>query len=333
MRALMPVALLALAITAAGCGEKSEDSKAAPEELVVVLDYIVNPDHVGLFTALDRGYFEEAGLDVKVEVPSDAAAPVTVLAAGRADIVITYAPEILISRDKGLDVIAIAAMVDEPLTSLMWTAESGVQGVTDLEGGTVVTAGIPYQTEFLEAIAEQAGVDPESIEVPDANFDLVGGLISGSADAALGGYPNVEGVLLSRRGLAPTVQGVDELGVPTYDELVLAANGSALAEDSEPYRLFITALEHGTRAAVADPEAATETIIEAGYDVDPELVRAQIDATLPLLRRSEGERYGQMDLEEWEEFGGFMYDEGALDARPVAADAFTNDYLPGPAPE
>jgi putative hydroxymethylpyrimidine transport system substrate-binding protein len=332
VRALVAAALLALAIAASACGEKEEESGASPDELTVMLDYFVNPDHVGIFTALERGYFEEAGLDVKVEVPSDPADPVKLVAAGRADIGVTYTPEVLISREQDLDVVAIAAIVDEPLTSMMWIAESGVGSVADLEGGTVITAGIPYQTNFMRAIAEEAGIDPESLSIPDQGFDLVSGLVAGSADASLGAFPNIEGVVLERRGLGPTIQVVDELGIPTYDELVLVANGATLAENGEPYRLFIQALERGTREAIADPEAATETIIEAGYEVEPDLVRAQIDATLPLLRRSDGERYGEMDIEEWEDFGGFMYDEGMLKARPVVSEALTNEYIPGPIP-
>lgn len=327
------IALLALTAGASACGEKEESAGGSNERLTVMLDYFVNPDHVGIYTALRRGYFEEAGLEVKVQVPSDPADPVKLVAAGRADIGVTYTPEVLISREQGLDVVAIAAMVDEPLTAMMWTAESGIGSVADLEGGTVITAGIPYQTNFMRAIAEEAGIDPESIAIPDQGFDLVSGLVAGSADASLGAFANVEGVVLSRRGLNPTVQVVDELGIPTYDELVLVANGAELEDDPESYRLFIDALERGTRDAIADPEAATATIIEEGYEVEPDLVRAQIDATLPLLRRSEGERYGQMDIEEWQEFGGFMYDEGMLDARPVIADALTNDLIPGPIPK
>ena len=96
-------------------------------------------------------------------------------------------------------------------------------------------------------------------------------MLSGRADAMLGGFRNIEGVDLAERGEDPRVVPVDELGIPTYDELVLVASRERLAEDPEAIRLFIAALERGTAAAVADPEAATEAVLDAGDGLDPEL--------------------------------------------------------------
>src|SRR5437667_3563735 len=110
---------LAVAALAAGCGEKSESPSAAqPETLTLALDWIVNPDHVGVYEALDKGYFKEAGLDVQPQVPSDTSAPIREVAAGRADLAISYEPEVLLARDQGLPVKAVAAIVPQPLTSM-----------------------------------------------------------------------------------------------------------------------------------------------------------------------------------------------------------------------
>ena len=104
---------LALRARRAGCGEKSGDRApaATPSRSTVALDFYVNPDHAGLFTALERGYFEEAGLDVETQVPSDPSAPIRQVAAGRADLAISYEPEVLLARDQGLPVVAVAALV------------------------------------------------------------------------------------------------------------------------------------------------------------------------------------------------------------------------------
>jgi putative hydroxymethylpyrimidine transport system substrate-binding protein len=123
---------------------------------------------------------------------------------------------------------------------------------------------------------------------------------------------------------------VDELGIPTYDELVLVANSDRVAEDPELLRLFIDALERGTRAAVDDPEAATEAVLAAGEGLEPKLTRAEIDATLPLLLpERESQPYGYMDGREWERFAGFFADRGLIGTRPAASELLTNDLLPG----
>jgi putative hydroxymethylpyrimidine transport system substrate-binding protein len=322
---------LAVSIIALGsaCGEKEEELEGArPEQLELALDFYVNPDHAGIYTALERGYFEDAGLEVEPRVPSDPAAPIKQVAAGEVDLAISYEPEVLLARDQGLDVVAVGALVAEPLTSLIWIEESGLQSVRDLAGRIVATAGIPYQDAFLDAIAVEAGVPAGEIERVDVGLNLLPAVLSGRADAMLGGFENVEGVDLRLRGEDPTVIGVEELGVPTYDELVLVAQGERLAEDPEPIRLFIAVLERGTEAAARDPEAATEAVLAAGEGLDARLTAAEVEATLPLLRRSRDAPFGQMKAEQWERFGGFLYDEGLLSERPNISEALTNELLP-----
>jgi len=261
------LALLALlAFAAAGCGEKEEEisGRGGTEPFTVALDFYVNPDHAGLFTALDRGYFEEAGLDVTTQVPSDPSAPIRQVAAGRVDLAISYEPEVLLARDEGLPVVAVAALVPRPLTSLISLPEAGIASPEDLAGKTIATAGISYQAEFLDAILAEANLSPDDVERVDVGLGLLPAVLSGRADAMLGGFLNIEGVDLAERGRDPRVVPVDELGIPTYDELVLVANSERVESDPEPLRLFIAALERGTREAIADPQAATEAVLEAG---------------------------------------------------------------------
>src|SRR6476646_845627 len=113
--------LVVAAPLVAGCGEKAEDtSPGTVDELTLELDWLVNPDHAGIYEALDQGYFEEAGLDVQPRVPSDPSAPIKEVAAGRVDLAVSYEPEVLLARDQGLPVKAVAAVVPTPLTSLIW---------------------------------------------------------------------------------------------------------------------------------------------------------------------------------------------------------------------
>jgi putative hydroxymethylpyrimidine transport system substrate-binding protein len=333
-RGPLAIAVLTACLLAA-CGEKSEDpGRGEARQLRVALDFYVNPDHAGLFEAAERGYFDEAGLDVETEVPSDPSAPIRQVAAGRADLAISYEPEVILAHDQGLPVKAVAAIVPRPLTSLIWLRETGIRDVADLDGKTIATAGIAYQSVFLEQILGRADLVPDDVHETSVGLNLLPAVLSGSADAMLGGFSNVEGVDLELRGRDPVVVPVDRLGIPTYDELVLVANSDELAENAEPIRLFIAALEHGTRVAARDPAGATETILDAGDGLDPELTNAEIDRTLPLLLPKEGGHpYGYMDPKAWERFAGFFADNGLIDSRPSADDLLTNEYLPGQIPD
>ena len=331
----LALAVLAIALVLAACGEKSEEGGGERESFNLTLDFYPNPDHAGIYMAQKLGYFEEAGLDVSIDTPSDPAAPMKQVAAGRSDLAISYEPEVALAREQGLDVVAVAALVNRPLTSMIWLNKSGIKGVADLKGKTIATAGIPYQDAFLETILARVKLTPDDVKAVNVGFGLLPALVGGSAQAMLGGFLNVEGVDLRERGKGPVVTPVDKLGVPTYDELVLVARRQTLEEDPEKFRLFLAALERGTDAAVSQPGSATTAITEANPDLEPKLAAAEVKATLPLLgARTEGQPYGYMDPKEWETFAGWMRDNGLLDALPTPSELLDNSYLPsGEIPE
>lgn len=329
------LAVLLLALTLGACGEKSEDTTGDREAFSLTLDFYPNPDHAGIYMARKLGYFEEAGLDLSIDTPSDPAAPLKQLAAGRTDLAISYEPEVALAREQGLDVVAVAALVNRPLTSMIWLQSSGVKGVADLEGKTVATAGIPYQDAFLKTILARVKLSPDDVKAVNVGFGLLPALVGGSAQAMLGGFSNVEGIDLRERGKAPVVTPVDKLGVPTYDELVLVARRQSLEADPEKFRLFLAALERGTDAAAEGPGAAAKAITEANPDLEPKLAAAEVKATLPLLAaRTEGQPYGYMDPDEWATFAGWMRDNELIENLPRTSELLDNGYLPsGEIPE
>ena len=241
----------------------------------------------------------------------------------------SYEPEVLLAHDQGLPVKAVAAIVPTPLTSLIWLKASGIKDVKDLRGKTMATAGIPYQEAYLQTILERAGLSTNDVDTVDVQQGLLPAILSGRAQAMLGGFLNVEGVDLELRGKHPTVIPVDELGIPTYDELVLVANARTLDSQSEDIRLFLDALERGTKAAVADPEGATREILDAGTGLDPKITGAEVRKTLPLLLPDSEHPYGYMDPRQWRRFAHFFADHGEIKALPTVDDVLTNDLLPG----
>jgi putative hydroxymethylpyrimidine transport system substrate-binding protein len=330
----LAVVVLAAALGLAACGEKSEETSTEAQPLGLTLDFYPNADHAGIYMAQKLGYFREAGLDVSIDSPSDPAAPLKLVAAGQSDLAISYEPEVALAHDKGLEVIAIGALVNRPLTSLIWLKKSGIKGVGDLKGKTVATAGIPYQEAFLKTILARVKLSPADVKTVNVGFGLLPALIGGSAQAMLGGYSNVEGVDLRQHGLDPVVTPVDKLGVPTYDELVLVANRKKLEEEPERFRLFIVALERGTAAAAKSPKAATKAVLEANHSLDPKLTEAEVKATLPLLSsRLETKPYGYMDPGRWKTFVGWMRDNGLIESLPDPSELLSNSYLSGEIPE
>jgi putative hydroxymethylpyrimidine transport system substrate-binding protein len=331
----LALAVLALSLALAACGEKSEETTGDRESFSLTLDFYPNADHAGIYMAEKLGYFDEAGLNVSIATPSDPSLPIKAVATGRSDLAVSYEPEVALAREQGLDVVAIGALVNRPLTSMIWLDKSGIKGVADLKGKTIATAGIPYQDAFLKTILARAKLSPDDVKAVNVGFGLLPALVGGSAQAMLGGFGNVEGVDLRERGKAPVVTPVDQLGVPTYDELVLVAKRQSLEQNPEKFRLFLAALARGTEAAVQQPGAATAAITEANPDLEPKLTAAEVKATLPLLgARVGGQPYGYMDPEEWSAFTAWMRDNELIASLPEPSELLDNGYLPsGEIPE
>jgi putative hydroxymethylpyrimidine transport system substrate-binding protein len=326
---LVAVGAMIFGLTACGGDdEPSTGSPSNPQPFTLDLDWYVNPDHAGIYSALDRGFFKQAGLDVQPQVPSDPSAPIKEVAAGRADLAVSYEPEVLLARDQGLDVQAVGAIVDQPLTSLISLPKGGIANASDLEGKTVGTAGIPYQSDYLQTILETAGLDSSAAKEVNVGLNLLPTLIGGKVDAILGGFRNIEGVDLQQRGLDPRVVPVDQLGVPTYDELVLVARLSTVEDHPEAIRSFISALAEGTSYAIAHPQEAANAVLTAGKGLDPMQTRAEVDATLPLLAGARGSPYGFMDPDQWRSYAAWMAEHDLISSAPRASDVLTNQLLP-----
>jgi putative hydroxymethylpyrimidine transport system substrate-binding protein len=323
------LALIAVAVVA-GCGEKEDALEpSGSRQVTLMLDYFPNADHAAIYAAKAAGYFKQAGLDVEIRTPSDPAAPIKQVAAGRVDLAISYEPELFRARDEGLNVVSIGALVRKPLTSIISLPEAKIRKPADLRGKTVGTAGIDYQSAYLETILDDAGVPRDSVKERNVGFGLTPALLTGKVDAVLGAFWNYEGVDLQLRGKRPRIIRMEQAGVPTYDELVLVANADALDRDGDKLRAFIGALSRGVRELRANPDDGIDGLLDANPDLDPKLQRASVKVTLPLMAPPEGKPFGWQDPREWDAFGAWMQEKNLLKEPPDVPASFDNSLLPG----
>jgi putative hydroxymethylpyrimidine transport system substrate-binding protein len=329
-RLALVLALAVAGLALAACGEKEDVLEpSGSKQVELMLDYFPNADHAGIYAAQAEGHFEQAGLDVTIRQPPDPAAPIKQVAAGRVDLAISYEPEVLRARDQGLPVVSVGAIVQEPLTSIISLPKAKIRRPADLKGKTVGTAGIDYQTAYLETILAEAGVNTDDVKVRNVGFGLTPALLTGKVDAVLGAFWNYEGTDLRLRGKRPRIIRMEDAGVPTYNELVLVANADALKGDADKLRALIGALSRGTRDLRRDPNAAIEGLLEANPDLDPELQRAVVKVTLPLFFAPRGKPFGWQSQSQWDAFSAWMKENRLLERPPDPAAAATNELLPG----
>jgi putative hydroxymethylpyrimidine transport system substrate-binding protein len=194
----------------------------------------------------------------------------------------------------------------------------------------VGTAGIPYQSAYLQTILKRARVNPDSVREVNVGFNLVPAMLSKRVDATLGGFWNYEGVQLRQQHRKPVVIPVDRAGVPTYDELVLVAREDELRHDGGPVRRFLRGLSAGYEFARAHPDQAVDDLVRANHDLDRKLQLASVRATMPaFFPHARGKPFGFQDPAEWTRYGAWMLDNELLKHPPAVARALSNEFLPG----
>lgn len=332
MRALTAVISTgALAVSLAACGEKEESSTAVTsrDQVTLMLDYFPNANHAAIYAAQGTGAFERAGLDVTIQPPSDASAPLKVLEAGRADFVVSYEPEILLARDKGAKIQGVTALVQKPLTSVISLPKEPVREASDFSGKTVGTAGLAYQAAYLDTILADGGVDPSKVKRVDLGFNLSQPLVSGRVDATLGAFWNYEAIELQRQKKKPIVLKIEDLGVPVYNELVVTATEETVRNRGPIVRRFVQAIGFGAKAVQRDAATGIDPLMQASEGLDRELQEASLEATLPVMFPTTDRPFGWQDPIEWAAYASWMQENELISNARVAARAIANEYLAG----
>jgi putative hydroxymethylpyrimidine transport system substrate-binding protein len=332
-RALACALALLLALALAACGAKQDTiAPGAARPFKVMLDWFPNADHAPLYEAKAHGDFAAAGLDVEPVAPPETAEPLKLLAAGKVDMAISYEPQVLIARDAGLKVVAIGALVQRPLTSIIALPGKHVATVADLAGKKVGTAGIPYQAAELSTALRYAKVNPAKVQEVNVGFNLVPAMLSGKVAATLGGFWNYEAIQLELLHRHPTVIPINEAGVPNYDELVVVVREDEAHRDGADLRAFMQALTRGEHEVRAEPKAAAKAVTAANPSLEERLQVESIVRTLPATVPAEAHRpYGYQDPAQWKAFGQWMYEKSLLKSNPntTGLPPFTNEFLPG----
>lgn len=323
--ALIIAAVAALAVVA-GCGGDDGGGEPGQQSARLILDWFPNTDHAGIYGAIDEGFFEDEGVTVDPEVPSDPAAALKRVAAGRAEFAISYEPEVLIARSEGVPVVAVGAIVTRPLNAVIYRTDR-ISGPDDLEGTTVGAAGLPSDRPLLDAVVRDGGGDPATVTVKNVGFNLSPALAAGKVDAVIGAYWNIELVDLERQGQPVAALKLDEHGVPTYDELVVVTSDTVARDRPELVRAFLRGLQKGQDWAATDQSGAVEHLLDANKDLDESTVEAQLRETAPVLSPSDVPTLA-VDPAQWAAFAAWMTANGLITKPIDASTAVTDRFLP-----
>ena len=279
---------------------------AATDKITLLLDWFVNPDHGPIIIAEEKGYFKDAGLEVEVIAPADPADPPKLVAAGRAELAISYQPQLHLQVAEGLPLVRVGTLVATPLNCLLVLEEGPVKSIADLRGGKVGFSVAGVEEALLTTILERNGVGLDEIDLVNVNWSLSPSLMSGQVDAVIGAFRNFELNQMDIEGVKGRCFYLEEEGLPAYDELIYIANRDSMNKDV--IRRFLQATELATQYIINHPQESWDIFKSTAKELDDELnKRAWVD-TLPRLAL----RPAALDAGRYVRFEAFLKDAGLL---------------------
>jgi len=290
----------------------------AQDKLTVLLDWFVNPDHAPLVVAKEKGFFRDAGLDVELVAPADPNDPPKLVAAGKAELAISYQPQLQVQVGQGLPLRRVGTLVSTPLNSLVVLKDGPVKSVADLKGRKVGFSVGGFEDALLGAMLEKHGLSLKDVTLVNVNFSLSPSILSGQVDAVIGAFRNFELNQMAIEKRDGRAFYPEEEGVPAYDELIVVAHADKAADPRLPR--FLAAVERAVLYILNHPEEAHAAFIKDRPELNDELNRRAWADTLPRFSHSpaalDGPRYAR--------FAEFLKARGLIDkALPVDSYAVT----------
>ncbi len=288
-------------------------SANAQDKITVMLDWFVNPDHAPLIVAQEKGYFKAAGLDVKLVAPADPNDPPKLVAAGKAELAVSYQPQLHVQVAEGLPLIRIGTLVSTPLNSLVVLKDGPIKSISDLKGKKVGFSVGGFEDALLSAMLSKHGLSLKDIELINVNFSLSPSIVAGKVDAVIGAFRNFELNQMDIVNKPGRAFYPEEEGVPPYDELIIVANKAKATEPAN--RKFMDALEQGMQYLVNHPNESWALFIGAHKNLNDELNKRAWRDTLPRFAL----RPAALDTKRYARFAEFLLKQRLIkDIRPVS---------------
>ena len=297
------------------------------DEVTVILDYVANTNHTGMYVALDQGMYEAEGLKVNIVEPTEGATA-TLIAVGKGDFGISYQEDVTIalaSKDP-LPIKAIATIIQHNTSGFVTAADKDITSPKDFEGKTYAGWGGPGESAVLEAVMKQAGAD----------FSKLNMVISdGSGFAALEsnvdimwffeGWDNIKCKLADFPINYMELRQLDER--LDYYTPVIITNNELAETNPDLVKRFLKATSEGYEYAIENPEECAEILHKYAPDYDMDLL-TESQKYLAGKYAEDADRWGEMKDQVWNNYTNFMVEYGVIDAAIPASDCYTNEFLP-----
>jgi ABC-type nitrate/sulfonate/bicarbonate transport system substrate-binding protein len=330
------VLLVAAVLVLAACGATSPDgdpsasTPAALRPVTLMLNWTPNAHHAGIYAALARGWYADAGIDLTVVEPAESGVEQAV-AGGAAQIGLAQAESLLPARAAGVPVVSVATVLPVNDSALFSLASAGIDRPRDLEGTRYGGYGGALETEIIARLVACDGGDPSRVEfVTLGNVDYLAGMQASRFDTAwvFSGWDALRAAEIEDVPVAQIRFADWQDCIPNWYTPLVLTSQSLASSDPQLVADVLAVTARGYALAERDPGEAASLLAEQVPELDPALVRASVTYYADRWR-AEDQPWGTQDEATWVDFAAFLTESGVSE-RPVdGSAAFTNEFLPG----
>lgn len=333
--------LTSLLLTA--CGQESsqndaqnggapDSDSAALKEVDVVLDWYPNAVHAFIYDAIEKGYYEEEGLKVNIQFPSNSNDALSLVAAKKAEIGVYYMQDVITTRtNQNIPVKSIASIVQDPMNIFLSLKDKNITSPKDLDGKLIGYGGTELSQAITKYAIENAGGTYDESKVIDVGFDLMSSMTTGQVDATIGCLLNHEVPQMQEEGFEVNYFTLEECGIPSYYELVFVSNDEMIANEPETLKAFLRASQKGFEDMKNSPEAVLKILLDnqnaENFPLSKTVETQSMNTLLPSMDK-EGSPFLSQTKERWQENIDWLYEQGLTAEKKDVSEFMTNDLLP-----
>lgn len=298
-------------------------------EITVLLEWVPNTNHTGVYVALEKGFYREEGLKVSVIQPEEGgSAPL--IAAGQGEFGFSHQEQVTfaLTSDEPLPVVAVAAILQHNTSGFASPKVKGIRRPRDFEGKKYGGWGSPIEEATIKALMDYDGADFTKTEI----------VTIGAIDffAAVQKYVDYTWIYYGWDGVASEVTNfpINFIFLQDYaPELdlytpVIIVSQELRTREPELIRKFLKATARGYQFSIMNPELAVQMLLKHAPEIDPEIALTS-QRYLAEEYQSDAPYWGVMETQRWENYGRWLY-EKVLIARMLDAEAaIDNSFLPG----
>lgn len=299
------------------------------EEITVLLDWVPNTNHTGLYVAVEEGFYREEDLEVNIIQPSEGG-PAGLIAAGQGEFGISYQEQVTYARTSGepLPVVAIAAIIQHNTSGFASPKNKEIERPLDFEGKKYGGWGSPVEEAMIKALMENDNADFSKTEI----------VTIGAVDffAAVQQYVDYTWIYYGWDGVAAELKEfpVNFILLQKYaPELdfytpVIIAHEQLLNQNPDLVRRFLQATEKGYLFSIANPELAAQDLLTHAPEIDQDIAIAS-QRYLADQYLSDAPYWGFMENQRWKDYAQWMFERGLISQTLDVENSFTNKFLSG----